>query len=75
MTENLPANFDRPQIDKVNSTDIPVEYVTLTLKSDRPFEPTNTDEFVRMSELCEKVISRRIEQLPEVAMVDISGLM
>ncbi len=75
VTENLPASFDRPQIDKVNSTDIPVEYVTLTLKSDRPFEPTNTDEFVRMSELCEKVISRRIEQLPEVAMVDISGLM
>lgn len=74
-TENLPDNFDKPQINKVNNTDIPVEYITMTLKSDKSFEPTNTDEFVKLSELCEKVISRRIEQLPEVAMVDMSGLM
>lgn len=72
---NFPKNYERPQIDKVNNTDIPVEYVTLTLKDDQPFLPTNIHKFIELSDLCENVISRRIEQLPEVAMVDMSGLM
>lgn len=75
ITENLPEDFDKPKVYKSNATDIPVEYVTMTLKSDIPYQPTNVKDFINLSEICENVVSRRLEQLQEVAMVDVNGLM
>ena len=57
--------IDRPKVFKASATDIPAFYIDMTLK--------DGSDFLRMSEFAEDVISKRIEQLPEVAMVDISG--
>ncbi len=58
--------MDRPKVFKASATDIPAFYINVTMAGDE-------GDFLEMSEFVEDVISRRIEQLPEVAMVDISG--
>ena len=58
--------IDRPKVFKASATDIPAFYVNMTLK-----DPGG--DFLRMSEFARDVIAKRIEQLPEVAMVDLSG--
>ena len=57
--------IDRPKVFKAAATDIPAFYVNMTLR--------DGGSFLRMSEFAEDVIAKRIEQLPEVAMVDLSG--
>lgn len=71
----LPKEADRPKVIKASATDIPVFYLNLTLKSDTPYEETEEKAFLELCGFAESVIKRRIEQLPEVAMVDISGLL
>ena len=63
--------MERPKVFKANATDIPAFYVNVTLK-DSPLSSGN-DGFGRMSAFAGDVIARRLEQLPEIAMVDISG--
>lgn len=70
----LPKDVDRPKVIKASATDIPVFYLNLTLKEDSAYAPTNQQAFLQLCELAESVIKRRIEQLPEVAMVDVTGL-
>jgi len=71
----LPRETDRPRVIKASATDIPVEYLNLTLRSDRDYEVGNESRFLELSEYAETVVRRRIEQLPEVSMVDVTGLM
>lgn len=59
-------DIERPKVLKSSASDIPAFYVNLTLKD-------ASDNFSRLSLFASEVISRRIEQLPQVAMVDISG--
>lgn len=59
----LPKDVDRPKVIKASATDIPVFYLNLTTDAD----------FLELSEVADNVIKRRIEQLPEVAMVDVTG--
>ena len=59
--------IDRPKVFKAAATDIPAFYVNMTLRDG------GGEGFLRMSEFAEDVIAKRIEQLPEVAMVDLSG--
>jgi multidrug efflux pump subunit AcrB len=74
----LPRDMDRPRVMKASATDLPVFYLNVTLKQS-PSQQINVNtevtdtRFLEMSRFCELVIRRRIEQLPEVAMVDISG--
>lgn len=70
----LPRNVERPRVVKASATDIPVFCLNISLKSDSAFQKTNEASFLELSEFAESVIKRRIEQLPEVAMVDISGV-
>jgi len=70
----IPREIDRPRVIKASATDIPVFQLNLTLKEDTPYGITNESQFLNLSELSESVIKRRIEQLPEVAMVDITGM-
>lgn len=70
----LPKNTERPKVVKASATDIPVFYLNLTLKSDSAYESTNMKAFMEMCGFAESVIKRRIEQLQEVAMVDITGV-
>jgi multidrug efflux pump subunit AcrB len=70
----IPRSVDRPRVIKASATDIPVFNLNLTLKSDLAYQDTDTERFLEMCEISEMVIKRRIEQLPEVAMVDVTGL-
>ena len=74
---SLPRDMERPRVIKASATDIPVFYLNLTLKSADSLRADHSDEadnrFIQLSEFAETVIRKRIEQLPEVAMVDISG--
>jgi multidrug efflux pump subunit AcrB len=71
----LPREFDRPRVIKASATDIPVFNLDLTLRSDVAFEHTDVTKFIELSEFAETVIRRRFEQLSQVAMIDISGMM
>ena len=56
-------NIPRPKVIKASATDIPAFFINVTGEGD----------FGDLSGFTEEVIAKRIEQLPEVAMVDISG--
>lgn len=71
---NLPKDAVRPKAIKASATDIPVFYLNLTLKNDVSYDDTDNDKFLNMCELAENVIKRRIEQLPQVAMADMTGV-
>ena len=60
---NMPKEMERPKAMKIGAMDIPAFYVDVT-----GGKPEQTSRLVR------NVISKRIEQLPEVAMVDYSGM-
>jgi len=66
---NLPRDMDRPRVIKASATDIPVFNLLITRKSDWQDE----NRFMQLSDFVRSVIIKRIEQLPEVAMVDITG--
>jgi multidrug efflux pump subunit AcrB len=74
---SLPRDMERPRVIKASATDIPVFYLNLSLKDADSIRTDNSDEandkFIELSEFAESVIRKRIEQLPEVALVDISG--
>ena len=59
----LPKDMERPKAMKIGAMDIPAFYVDIT-----GGKPEQTSRLVR------NVISKRLEQLPEVAMVDYSGM-
>ncbi len=71
---NLPRDMERPRVIKASATDIPVFNLDLTLKTDSVYKETDMNKFIELSDFAESVIRRRFEQLPEVAMIDISGL-
>ncbi|MDR0542559.1 MAG: efflux RND transporter permease subunit, partial [Dysgonamonadaceae bacterium] len=62
----IPRDIDRPRVVKASATDIPVFNLNLTVNDE--------EQFLDLCELSETVIKRQIEQLPEVAMVDVTGL-
>ncbi|MDR2810066.1 MAG: efflux RND transporter permease subunit [Tannerellaceae bacterium] len=66
----LPRDVERPRVIKASATDIPVFCLNLTLKEQDSADET---QFLTLCEFAENVIKRRIEQLPEVAMVDVTG--
>lgn len=71
----LPKETERPKVIKASATDIPVFYLNLTLKNDSAYSTTTGQQsFLDLCEFAESVIKRRIEQLEEVAMVDVTGL-
>jgi len=65
----LPRDLERPRIIKASATDIPVFLLNITLTDKQAGE----EKFIELSEFAETVIKKRIEQLPEVAMADITG--
>ncbi|WP_298649908.1 efflux RND transporter permease subunit [uncultured Proteiniphilum sp.] len=71
----LPREMTRPRVIKASATDIPVFSLDLTLRSDSSFEQTDVAKFIELGEFAESVIRRRFEQLPQVAMIDMSGMM
>ncbi len=68
MMHSMPDEFSRPRVIKTSATDIPVFYLNVSLK-----DSLDQQRFMELSEFCEQVIKKRVEQLPEVAMADITG--
>ncbi len=60
--------IDRPRVLKASATDIPAFYINVT-----PSGLSSEAGFPGMSRFVQDVICKRIEQLSEVAMVDVSG--
>ena len=65
----LPRDIDRPRVIKASATDIPVFMLNIIL-TDRAADPA---AFADLSDFAANIICKRIEQLPEVAMADITG--
>jgi len=65
----LPRDLERPRIIKASATDIPVFMLNITLTD----KQAGDEKFIELSEFAETVIKKRIEQLPEVGMADITG--
>lgn len=66
----LPKEMERPKVVKASAMDIPAFYLDVSLK-----DSTATDmRFMQLSSFVRSVLRKRIEQLPQTAMVDISGM-
>lgn len=63
----LPKTVKRPTAVKASATDIPVFYIHVT-------SVVGDENFLEISELANEIIRRRLEQQPEVAIVDITGV-
>ena len=66
----LPRDLKRPKVIKASASDIPVFYLNIKYKKDN----SSKSNFLELSRFASAVIRKRIEQLPEIAMVDMSGL-
>ncbi len=64
----LPRNIDRPKVIKATATDIPILNMCVSLKGDY-----SDESFLELSQFTETVLKKRIEQLPEIALADLSG--
>ena len=71
---SLPKDAKRPKAIKASATDIPVLYLNLTLRDNQPFTEPDEALFLQMCDLADNVVRRRIEQLPEIAMADVTGI-
>jgi len=79
---SFPKTVKRPRVIKASATDIPVFYLSMTLKNKNGLSKNNVNnalfpvsqEFVDFNRFVNQVIRKRIEQVNEVAMVDVSGL-
>lgn len=78
ISSGLPKSIKRPKVIKASATDIPVFYLNLTLKNEdqthKPEINTVSQDFINFNRFTNQVIRKRIEQIDEVAIVDISGL-
>lgn len=72
----LPRDLERPRVIKASATDIPVFYLNMSLNGQNSTRANGevSQEFVDFNRFVNQVVRKRIEQIPEVAMVDVSGL-
>ena len=70
--ESVPKNVNRPKVIKTSATDIPAFYIDVCYKGN--CGGNSAERIALLGELVSNVVCRRIEQLPSVAMVDVSGL-
>lgn len=66
---SLPEGMERPRVFKASATDIPVFYLNLYYA-----DTLQNKGIIGLSDFARNVVRRRLEQLEEVAMVDISGV-
>ena len=63
-------DISRPKVFKASATDIPAFFINVTGRGGA----LQGDEFLELSDFVSSVIAKRLEQLDEVAMVDVSGV-
>lgn len=73
----MPKELERPKVVKASAMDIPAFYLDLSLKNEGGGKdgslPKAGMKFTQLGEFARNIVSKRIEQLPQTAMVDISG--
>ncbi|MFZ2906546.1 MAG: efflux RND transporter permease subunit [Cyclobacteriaceae bacterium] len=65
LTSSLPANLERPQVVKTNTSDIPMVRIQVI--------PAREEDHLAVSELVLNVLKRRLEQLDGIGLVDVNG--
>ncbi|PKQ66749.1 efflux RND transporter permease subunit [Raineya orbicola] len=65
ITQNLPRDLPRPQVVRINTSDVPIIRLQVVPRQ---------GDLLQTSELVEKVIRKRIEALEGISLVDINGL-
>lgn len=65
-------DISRPRIMKASASDIPAFYLSICLKINEK-DNNFSQAFLQTSEFASTILAKRIEQLPEVAMIDITG--
>lgn len=70
---SMPKDVSRPKVIKASATDIPAFYLDVAFKNERNGERSST-RFTQLSDFARNVVCRRLEQLPQAAMVDMSGI-
>lgn len=71
---SFPQNAVRPNAVKASATDIPVFYLNMTQKTDKPYGSVHEAGFIEMCGIADNIVRRRIEQLPNVAIADVTGI-
>ncbi|AEE50702.1 efflux RND transporter permease subunit [Haliscomenobacter hydrossis] len=66
LSAQFPRDMPRPQTTRINTSDIPIVRLQVT--------PKIQEDFVQISDLVDKLIKRRLEQLEGISIVDINGL-
>ncbi|QZT38853.1 efflux RND transporter permease subunit [Halosquirtibacter xylanolyticus] len=66
---SLPKEMERPQVMKASVTDLPTCYIQITSKKGE-----DNQTFLNLSKFTQAVVLRRLEQIPEVAMIDHTGM-
>ena len=64
----MPKEMERPKVMKASAMDIPVFYLDMYMK-----EEGTELQFAGLGHFARSVVGKRIEQLPQTAMVDMSG--
>lgn len=71
---NMPKEMERPKVMKASAMDVPAFYLDVYLKNEDTDDSGNAElSFAQLGKFVKGVVSKRIEQLPQTAMVDISG--
>ena len=71
----MPKEMERPKVMKASAMDIPAFFLDLTPadSSAKASGAGGTSKFAQLSKFARNVVVKRIEQLPQTAMVDVSG--
>lgn len=64
---SLPDGMERPKVIKASATEIPVFFIDVMSTAE------DDVSFIGLSSFTNEVIRKRLEQIPQIAMVDISG--
>lgn len=68
---SLPRDIPRPAVIKASASDIPVFYLEISYRD--PQGEASASDFLELSAFADEIIRRRLEQIPQVAMADMSG--
>lgn len=71
ITGQFPREMERPQVIRSKPSDIPVFYISI-VPSSTYYQ--NGKKFGELSEYVQTVVKKRLEQISDVSMVDITGL-
>lgn len=69
----MPEDMGRPKVIKASAMDIPAFYIDVTPNASGPASDDQGLLMAQMSNMVRNVVIKRIEQLPQTAMVDFSG--